>query len=66
MDKSISAHVKELLKPKKQRKVKIESLFYMDTHVMPDGKIMPGKVHKKQNKPKKKVRFDLKKNIKKY
>ena len=64
MDKSISAHVKELLKPKKEKKINIESLFYMDKHVMPDGKIMAGKVHK--NKPKKKVRFDLKKNIKKY
>ena len=63
MDKNISAHVKDLLKPKKKRKVNIESLFYMDKHVMPDGKIMAGKVHKKQNKQKK-VKFNLKKNKK--
>ena len=60
MDKTISKHVHDLLKPKKQRKIKIESLFYMDTHVMPDGKIMAGKKHK----PKKKVKFNLKKNKK--
>ena len=64
MDKNISKHVHDLLKPKKERKVKIESLFYMENyHKMPDGKIMPGKVHKKQNKQKK-VKFNLKKNIK--
>tara|TARA_R110002126_G_scaffold266858_1_gene410231 strand:+ start:181 stop:369 length:189 start_codon:yes stop_codon:yes gene_type:complete len=61
MDKNISKHVHDLLKPKKERKVKIESLFYMENyHIMPDGTKMAGKKHK----PKKKVKFNLKKNKK--
>lgn len=51
MDKQTTKQLKNILAPPKKRKVKVETLFYMEgTHVMPDGTIMSGKKHSKYSK----------------